>query len=456
MEREKQLQTKIPSANPHPNPKRSKRQGEKEFEFCKVCRLNHNQGRKHIFFPSHKKALSSFLSKFLPKVSDVSFFLKNPTLLRPEFVSRNRFWCVFCDSSIDELGREFACCNSINHLASEDHLKSLKHFLWKYGGGMDHVDSFRISQADVVKWEKRCKLLKNQDTEGSHGPTNDIQNKLNYDNVHDFVKTNVNSVEHSFSHGVLPLQYYTNERSQVSHPDFSIVGSHPHQHHVDSIMHASPNSRMGSWGLKNPTVWIRTPCDLLLIVWCLSYGLDHGEGGQSFIGNGATSWANGGASNGWVHEHEGMDIAWATSQGLQNPTHISLRSQEANGNVHTGAPPPWLEAIEVNQLKTLVNPESGIKRLDTSLNKSQKSQKLNPKRVGAAWAERRKLELEMEKRGEIVSTCGDDWLPNFGRVWQSGSRKESRKEFEKEKQKAIQVTDQSEVSIEIQPYISKR
>ncbi|KAK6924663.1 CCDC84-like [Dillenia turbinata] len=401
MEREKQLRMK----NSNPNSERSKKKAEKEFEFCKVCKLNHNQGRKHNFFPYHKKSLSSFLSNFLPKISDVRFFLKNPTLLRPEFASRNRFWCVFCDSVIDELGSEFACCYSINHLASEEHLKSLKHFLWKYGGGMDRVDSFRISQADVVKWEKRCTLLKNREAEGSHGPVNNIQNKLIYDDIHDFVKSNVDSVEHSFSHDVLPLQYYTNERSQVSDPDFYDVGCHSHQHHVDSAVHASPYSNMGSWGLQNLT---------------------------------------------------DISFHYSWPSGLQNLTHISLPSQEANGNVHTGACPPWLKAIEVNQLNTLVNPGSGIKRLDTSLNKSQKSQKLNPKRVGAAWAERRKLELEMEKRGEIVSTCGDDWLPNFGRVWQSGTRKESRKEFEKGKQKATQVADQSEVSIEIQPYISKR
>lgn len=41
--------------------------------------------------------------------------------------------------------------NAINHLASADHLKNLKHFLWKYGGGMDGLDTLRISEADVAK-----------------------------------------------------------------------------------------------------------------------------------------------------------------------------------------------------------------------------------------------------------------------------------------------------------------
>lgn len=41
--------------------------------------------------------------------------------------------------------------NAINHLASTDHLENLKRFLWKYGGGMDHVDNFTISKQDIAK-----------------------------------------------------------------------------------------------------------------------------------------------------------------------------------------------------------------------------------------------------------------------------------------------------------------
>ncbi|KAJ7956042.1 TITAN-like protein [Quillaja saponaria] len=86
-----------------------------------------------------------------------------------------------------------------------------------------------------------------------------------------------------------------------------------------------------------------------------------------------------------------------------------------------------------------------------------KSKKLNPKRVGAAWGEKRKIELDMEKRGEILRNEFDNnWLPNFGRVWQSGSRKESRKEFEVEKQKLLKVESQPEMPVKRQPYVSKR
>ncbi|CAO2826980.1 unnamed protein product [Amaranthus hypochondriacus] len=56
----------------------------------------------------------------------------------------------------------FSCVcrgNAITHLASKDHLKNLKHFLWKYGGGMDKLDSFRITESELAKWEKKCEAL---------------------------------------------------------------------------------------------------------------------------------------------------------------------------------------------------------------------------------------------------------------------------------------------------------
>jgi hypothetical protein len=118
-------------------------------------------------------------------------------------------------------------------------------------------------------------------------------------------------------------------------------------------------------------------------------------------------------------------------------------------NVHMGAPPPWLKANE-HDLKNLSLRSCGLPSRKGNL------RKLNPKRVGAAWAEKRRAELEMEKEGEIVPITSDSsWLPNFGSVWQSGTRKESRKEFEKS-HKFHDTKSNHDLSLEIKPYISKR
>lgn len=140
-------------------------------------------------------------------------------------------------------------------------------------------------------------------------------------------------------------------------------------------------------------------------------------------------------------------------------TPVALPSEGLKENVHSGALPPWLDASEENE-RNLVNGVTCLKS-SSSASAQKGKRKLNPKRVGAAWAEKRRAEIEREKRGEIAANiCDANWLPNFGRVWQSGTRKESKREFEKEKHKLNGDKNHpevaSEVSFEIQPYISKR
>ncbi|KAJ7945702.1 TITAN-like protein isoform X1 [Quillaja saponaria] len=437
-------QSQATESNPKPeftkqrNSNNSKKKKMKsEFEFCKVCKLNHDQGQRHKYFPNHKKSLSTFLSRFQTKLSDIRFFLKNPIPLRPEYASRNRFWCVFCDADIDELGSLFACTNAINHFSSDDHLKNLKHFLWKYGGEMDSLDTFRILDADIVKWEKKCKALKDESLSSSGGnrgqvlgPSNDIHNQLNSGYIDSFENNYTQSVKSILSNSVLPLQYYTNEY-QVSHsgpPEVGAGSLFPHD--VTSSLHLETCSGTNEWNLKYQRLTRNT---------------------QSLICSSGQSSTDDYFSNIKVYEDGRTLRGENSSQGLQNLTQVlPMPPETAGGNVHSGAPPPWFEGRQLNAQIELGN-------LVSSSNELGKSKRLNPKRVGAAWAEKRKIEMEMEKRGEIVrNECDPNWLPNFGRVWQSGSRKESRKEFETEKQKLFKVESQPEMPAMIQPYISKR
>ena len=48
--------------------------------------------------------------------------------------------CGYCGSA-----------NGIRHLASAEHVKNLKHFFWKYGGSVDQLDAFMVSDDDVAK-----------------------------------------------------------------------------------------------------------------------------------------------------------------------------------------------------------------------------------------------------------------------------------------------------------------
>ncbi|GAV74248.1 hypothetical protein CFOL_v3_17728, partial [Cephalotus follicularis] len=429
---------------PNPSPKSNstnqkkkdmKKKKKNEFEYCNVCKLNHDQGKQHKYFTNHKKSLTTLLSRFQNKIADIRFFLKNPALLPSEYASRNRLWCVFCDVDIDELQSSFASANAINHLASADHLKNLKHFLWKYGGGMDRVDIFTISEADVYKWEKKCQSLQTEAApsgEGSLGvlvgPSNDIHTQNKFENMDSFENNTVHLLKSNISNGV-PLQYYTNEYqvSYSGHWDVANIGSN-----LVSSLPAETCSGTISW-VNDLTVWPTT------FIWMFSFPL------KITILN-FFSYES-------VLVNFGYHLLFSD---LQKFAEISaMAPEEGKGNVHSGATPPWFEAFEQSQLTVHLKPVSSSFIFPP--NKLEKSRKLNPKRVGAAWAERRKMEIEMEKRGEIdKSDCDASWLPNFGRVWQSGSRKESRKEFEIEKHKLLNVESHSEMPVKIQPYISKR
>ncbi|KAG8388501.1 hypothetical protein BUALT_Bualt02G0132200 [Buddleja alternifolia] len=389
--------------------------------------LNHNHGRRHNFFPNHKSSLSTLLTRFQSKLADVKFFLKTPILLRPEHAHQNRLWCVFCNCDILELDSRFACGDAIEHLASGEHWKRVKGFMWKYGGGMDRVDLFRVTEEDYAKWEKKCKLLKAEAARVEPvGPSNNIHNEMNADNVNSFHKNSVNSLNFNIPNGVVPLHSYTDERTQVSGSVLS------------SISKAGPSFHNMTWGVQ--------------VGDAQTTGCMDNQNSSNSLARECSSYGH--LSNGSVQSGVRTANGESRSLGMQILTQISSTSQQAiQGNVHTGAPPPWFDATKGSQLDLTCKPEVS----DLASSKAGKSSKLNPKRVGAAWAERRKLELESERRGELVNNNFDaNWLPNFGRVWQSGTRKESRKAFQMESKSSPKCDNQSDELMPLQPYVSKR
>ncbi|CAO2826979.1 unnamed protein product [Amaranthus hypochondriacus] len=405
-----------------------------EYELCKLCRINHNQGRRHNFFPRHRNSLSSFLSRFHQKLSSIRSSLKNPSSRLPSQPSTDRLWCVFCDFDIDESESSFLRGNAITHLASKDHLKNLKHFLWKYGGGMDKLDSFRITESELAKWEKKCEALmaipSSSETHcgSSYRQSNDIQ--TNYEVMNSFKQNDIHLLESSISKDVMPLLYSTNENCQVYYPDIAQAGKvGPVFPDVASHSPSAPYSILES---RSVTCQSRQQPSTLSASTFLADGLVKTGACQSIP----------------IRDH--------IAKGYQSLTKISSGGLvDIKQNVHSEVVPPWLEGIGP------CNGQWSGSRVIGAQNNNNKTSKLNPKRVGAAWAEKRRLEMEMEKKGEvIVNGVNDNWLPNFGRVWQSGSRKESMKEFKKEKLNVAVTESQAEPEpkpeINLHPYISKR
>lgn len=112
------------------------------------------------------------------------------------------------------------------------------------------------------------------------------------------------------------------------------------------------------------------------------------------------------------------EVPYATA-GL---TFIGHQDSSSSGNIHTGAIPPWLQEED--------DPLEGGSGLATQLEigpslqgflkhkEQEKLKKLPPNRVGANF--------------DHSSKTDANWLPSFGRVWNSGRRWQSRHQFRQE------------------------
>ncbi|CAN6204957.1 unnamed protein product [Urochloa humidicola] len=408
-------------------PKPAKKPPAAELEYCELCHHHHDLGRRHRYGSNHRQKLGKVLTSFSSKLSDLRGALLHgsPSSQAP----RPRLWCPFCATELVDLDNGSACSNAIYHLASGEHLRGVKDFLRKHGGGMDQVDSLRISEDELAKWEKGCESLSKgakTGTEGlirpSLGPMKDIQNESTCDNLDSFAQTNIPCFSNTASYVVMPLQSPTNGAyhpiSTAYHGAFS-SGSVPY-----SAPYGTVGLPVAPWGSSETHEQQGVP----------STNCFHSTGPE-------------------MKGHQSTILGNGPSPSISCAAHVQQSHSRGNlnsgpkANVHTGAPPPWLKANEHDPKNLLLRNCGPLKG---------KSRKLNPKRVGAAWAERRRAEMEMEKRGEIVPETSDSsWLPNFGGVWQSGTRKESRKDFEK-RLKHHDTKSNHESPLEIKPYISKR
>jgi len=103
-----------------------------------------------------------------------------------------------------------------------------------------------------------------------------------------------------------------------------------------------------------------------------------------------------------------------------NLTRVQVPKLESGeGNVFSGAPPPWLNPDEIKLFPELAHALAEAR--------SHNARQKNPNRIGAAWAEQKKL---LDRAGK--STVSTNWLPNFGRVFNAGPRSMTAREFRDE------------------------
>ncbi|XP_011477128.1 coiled-coil domain-containing protein 84 isoform X1 [Oryzias latipes] len=134
------------------------------------------------------------------------------------------------------------------------------------------------------------------------------------------------------------------------------------------------------------------------------------------------------------------EMPWtATERGL---TFIGYQDSSNSGNIHTGAVPPWLqddpqEGTSGSSEPTAIGPslQEFLKHKE-----QEKLRKLPPNRVGANF--------------DHSSHTDANWLPSFGRVWNSGRRWQSRHQFRQEegqKKRPKRKREQSAESLKRKP-----
>ncbi|XP_013911285.1 PREDICTED: coiled-coil domain-containing protein 84 [Thamnophis sirtalis] len=94
-------------------------------------------------------------------------------------------------------------------------------------------------------------------------------------------------------------------------------------------------------------------------------------------------------------------------------TFIGHQETGGEGNIHTGAKPPWLMDEEEGERQIGPSYEEYLQE-----RQKQKLKQLPANRVGANF--------------DHSSQTGDAWLPSFGRVWNHGRRWQSRHQFKAE------------------------
>ncbi|KAL0994605.1 hypothetical protein UPYG_G00124740 [Umbra pygmaea] len=123
------------------------------------------------------------------------------------------------------------------------------------------------------------------------------------------------------------------------------------------------------------------------------------------------------AGPGWVDRMVGTQ--WVGPEKAL--TFIGYQDLSNSGNVHTGAIPPWLQEDPLEG-GSGQQQEIGPSLQDFLKQKEQeKLKKLPPNRVGANF--------------DHSSHTDANWLPSFGRVWNSGRRWQSRHQFREEEGK---------------------
>lgn len=352
------------------------------YSYCKLCRVNHTLKRKHVFTKKHKEKVKSVLQKYGKKIKECRPYLNDPVIQEGDFEPEAEFWCHCCNASykkhVTDHLKTILYGGVIEHLASEEHWICTEEFFKENGADENFKISFIVSQTDLnlykAKLEPLVDVFNARKDKKTAALAKEIESREVARKV--FLASVMPSSSSSSSREVV-YKTVKNKHGVIQNPTGYHDGVRVWKGGVVKYKKGSNQSR--------PPLY---PCK------------KQGGDGRRF---GSES-------------HKVYTVS-AESDGL---TAVAISFDTNNGNIHSGAVPPWLRPE-----KDESHPASQAKMYGPSADDLQKyldakkKSKLNPNRVGVNF-------------DHAINRNDANWLPSFGRVWNQGARWKSRHEYRRE------------------------
>ncbi|KAG9287901.1 hypothetical protein G9A89_017496 [Geosiphon pyriformis] len=372
------------------------------YSFCQVCKRNNNEGKRHLYTKIHQEQLKKVLGLEQKNYRKYKTFLKDVTTVQ-DINKQPDFTCLFCDyevrlklpASASKLGeieeRQFVCAHIFNHLVTKQHHSKVGEWFKTYNADRKLIGEFIVKKADMAEFIRRVveKEREFAQQEKEKIPRSPIKRKID-DSLNPRVITDT-------------INQNGNESSQTNNELFP--------YHT---------------GWQNFEISPKIVDPISSIQSKLIFPINNAETKTNSTGKSYKNFQNliGNTDDDDMIEPRPKRFK-VTEPFFANLTRIPVPTLDiGEGNVFMeGSIPPWFRDLKHDPGSSSKNTSFEIgPSLDAFLKskKAEKKLKLNPNRIGANFS-------------RVDGATDKEWLPNFGRVWSSGTRNKSQKIFKRKK-----------------------
>ncbi|XP_077990479.1 centrosomal AT-AC splicing factor-like [Glandiceps talaboti] len=447
------------------------------FQFCEVCRRNHDQGRKHIYTKRHADRIKLILQKLKDKVKTAKAALREPSISSEQSLHSVKCWCYICSEEVPRHAGEnkniiFKEQGLIYHLASSSHLKKAVEFLWNNKLDKNQMNKFILTEEHCQKWKESKKIAQEIYVRKQE---QDFEEKVKKQTEIEARRLELLTEVPITSQTLLPRPYYKSQHMIL--PSTSCIQTQSYNSNGSMIdtqttstrfndghsMYAAPchqsyavrnnHETMGfqKYNPRSYTVMETTSNDDEDSSWPTPCTTNNNKDRKTKESSNKTSTLQssttttittstttdnviGVPSNRTdaaigVTNHSEHRLTEKSTLGNKRTTNVKNTSgltaihiqDDGTGNIHTGALPPWLQDDDEGDDEDNSRNQQVIGPTEEDYKKHlerQRKRKLPPDRVGANF--------------DHSLQTNDQWLPSFGRVWNSGRRWQSRHEYRRE------------------------